>query len=167
MATRTEKIESLKLIVEEQRIDYSYLLHIYNRTRATENILLTAAFGIIAYLYHPTSDGSRTSIAERLFLPAEDYGRVIYFIAAAFFFYAVLKLTLTVFGDNPWETAYETPKDNYTHRHVDTLEYVKERYDTCQKINSKNYMDRKKQLVFLFYCILLSAIILIVIKTLK
>lgn len=140
---------------------------IFIRLRATENVLLTAAFDIIVYLYHPTSDGSRTSIAERLFLPAEDYGKVIYFIAAAFLFYAVLKLTLTVFGDNPWETAYETPKDNYTHRHLDTLEYMKERHDICQKTNSKNYMDRKKQLVFLFYCILLSAIILIVIKTLK
>ncbi len=167
MATATEKIKSLKLIIEEQRRDYDYLLHIYNRTRATENILLTASFGIIAYLYHPISDSSGMSIAKRLFLPAEDYGKVIYFIAAAFFAYAVLKLTLTVFGDNPWETAYETPKDNYTHRHLDTLEYVKERHDTCQKTNSKNYLDRKKQLVFLFYCILLSAIILIVIKTLK
>ncbi len=167
IASKENRIKSLELIVEEQRRDYDYLLHIYNRLRATESVLLTAAFGIIAYLYNPASNASKPSIAKRLFVPGEDYGKVIYFIAAAFFFYAVLKLTLTVFGDNPWETVYETPKDNYTHQPLDTLEYVKNRHDICQKKNSENYMGRKKQLVFLFYCILLSAIILIVIKTLK
>lgn len=163
-----EKIASLSAIIDEQHRDYNYLLHIYNRTRATENVLLTASFGVIAYLYYGISNGNaKESIAQRFFFPQQDYGKVIYVIAASFFAYAVLKLILTVFGNNPWETAYETPKNDYTHRHVDTLEYIKKRYDDCWKTNSKNYMERKKELVFLFYSILLSAIILIVIKTLK
>ncbi len=162
-----EKENSLKLIIDEQRRDYDYLLSIYDRTRATENILLTAGFGVLAYLYYAAPQGSRLSIVERLFMPHEDYGKVIYVIAASFFAYGILKLIFTVFGDNPWETAYETSKASYSHQQIDTLEYIKDRYDICHRLNGKAYYDRKKQLIFLFYTILLSAIILVVIKTLR
>lgn len=164
-----EEIQTLKLVIDEQKKDYDYLLHIYNRMRATENILLTAAFGVIAYLYYPTaSEGSGASdIAQRFFFPYESYGQVIYFIAAAFFLYGIVKLTLNVFGDNPWQTTYETTKKDYTLKPLDTLRYIKERYDECHNFNVEMYNKRKKELKFLFFCIIISAIILIVIKTLK
>lgn len=161
------EIESLKLIIDEQRRDYDYLRHIYDRLRSTESILLTAAFGIIAYLYYTAPAGSKTSIAQRLFVPTEDYGKVIYFMAAGFFIFGIFKLIFNVFGNNPWQTAYETPKTDYSYKHIDTLRYVKKRYDECFEYNSVAYIKRKKELVFLFYSILISAIILIVIKTLK
>lgn len=166
-ANAKEEVESLKLLIEEQRRDYDYLQSIYDRTRATEGVLLTAAFGIVAYLYYNAPLGGKISIAERLFIPAEDYGKVIYFIAAGFFVYGLFKLMLTVFGNNPWMTAYESAKTNYSYDHLETLRYIKERYEACHQFNGDKYAKRKKELVFLFYCILVSAIILIVIKTLK
>lgn len=161
------KDDSLKVIIEEQHRDYDYLLHIYNRLRATESVLLTATFGIIAYLYYGAPADGKTNIAQRLFLPPQDYGKVIYFMAAAFFFYGLIRLMLNVFGDNPWETVYESSKNDYTFDHIGTLEYVKKRYDECHEFNGSQYLKRKKELTFLFFSILISATILIVIKTLS
>jgi len=167
IASKEDRAKSMELIIEEQHRDYDYLLHIYNRMRATESVLLTAVFGIVAYLYYKAPVGSKTSITDRLFIPSQDYGKVIYSIAAGFFVYGLLKLMLNVFGKNPWMTAYETVKTNYTYKYIETLEYIKNRYDACYEFNSKGYAKRKNELEFLFYCILISATILIVIKTLK
>lgn len=163
----SQKEESLKLIIEEQKRDYDYLLHIYNRMRAAESILLTATFGIVAYLYYSGPNGENPGILDRLFVPTEDYGRVIYFIAAGFFIYGLVKLIMNVFGNNPWMTAYESHKDSYPHKALETLEYIKIRYAECQEFNGEKYRKRKEGLNFLFYCIFISAIILMVIKTLS
>lgn len=160
-------VDSLKIIIEEQRRDYDYLLHIYNRMRATESILLTATFGVLAYLYYSAPIATKLPISQRLFLPAEDYGRFIYFAAASFFAYGLLKLMLNVFGDNPWETTYEIPKNDYSNKPIETLTYIKKRHDECIEVNGAAYEKRRKELKFLFYCILISAIILIAIKTLN
>jgi hypothetical protein len=165
----TEKVESLKMIVDEQRRDYDYLLKIYERAGTKENALLTATFAVIAYLYYTAPDGThgKTSIAERLFFPTQDYGKVIYIMAAALFVFSLYKLVFNVFGDNVWHTAYQTPKTDYSYNSLDTLKYFKKRYDTCHKMNLKQYITRKKDLTFCFYGITISAIILIAIKTLK
>jgi len=162
-----EDVESLRLVIEEQRRDNDYLQHIYNRMRATESILLTFAFGITAYLYSNPPDGEKVGIAKRLFVPTEDYGKVIYFMAAGFFLFGVIKLMLNVFGNNPWQTSYESYKEVYNTEHEGVLKYIKKRYDTCQEYNSRAYAKRKNDLSFLFFCIVISAIILIVIKTLR
>lgn len=164
MATGKER--SIELIVEEQKRDYDYLLHIYNRMRATEGLLLTAAFGIVVYLYGGGSITEKTSLFDRLGVPHEAYGQVIYFAALGFFLYGTTKLMLNVFGKNPWMTAYEQPKTNYTYTALGVLQYVKDQYDECQQYNGGRYAKRKDELNILFYFILLSAIILIVIKTL-
>lgn len=168
MATEEEKqkVESLKLIVEEQRRDLDYLLHIYDRMRATEALLLTAGLGVLIYLYSKTSEVHPNSLKERMFFPPEDYGKVIYVIAAAFFFYGLIKLMLNVCGNNWWDTAYESPKDNYKYTSVDTLTYFRKRYDKIINLNGERYGKRKEELMLLFFCILISAIILIVIKSL-
>lgn len=165
MATE-EKTEPLKLILEEQRRDLDYLLHIYDRMRATEALLLTAGLGVLVYLYSKTTEGLPNTLKERMFFPTEDYGKVIYVIAAAFFFYGLIKLMLNVCGNNWWDTAYESAKDNYGNTSTGTLNYFKKRYDEIIKLNSERYGKRKKELTLLFFCILISAIILIVIKSL-
>lgn len=172
MATETddkkEKVKSLKIVVHEQKKDYDYLLHIYNRTRATESILLTAVFAVLAFLFHDTPTGPNVSISKVLFMPPQAYGKVIYTMAALAFLYGVIRLTLIVFGKNPWETAYDVSyKCDYDSNELSVLEHFKKRYDECHEFNLDKYEKRKEELKILFYCILLSAIILIVIKTLN
>lgn len=163
----SQKIESLKLIIDEQKRDNEYLLHIYNRMRATEGLLLTASFAIIAYLYSAgPEDNGKTTVLDRLFFPTEEYGQVIYFIAMGFLAHGVYKLMTKAFGKNPWMTAYDRQKDNYTYETLDTLEYIKDRYEECFDYNVSRYKQRKDELGRLFYQVLISAIILIVIKTL-
>lgn len=163
-----EDDKALHLIIEEQRRDYDYLLKIYDRAGAKENVLLAAGYGIVAYLYsNGPTDGKSAGIIGRLFVPAQDYGLVIYVIAASFFTYGLFKLTLNVFGDSEWETAYETAKKSYSKDSYSVATYVKKRYDIAHKINLESYIKRKRDLKLCFYCILISAIILIVIKTLK
>jgi len=159
--------EGVNLIIVEQHRDYDYLLKIYERAGAKENVLLTAAFAILAYLYYTPPIEGRVGIIERLFVPMQDYGLIIYVIAAGFFFFGLFKLMLSVFGDNVWETAYETSKADYPVDKYGTAKYVKTRYDIAHKINLGSYLKRKANLQLCFYCILISAIILIVIKTLK
>lgn len=161
------KQDSLKFIIQEQHRDYDYLLRIYERAGAKENVLLTATFGIVAYLYYIAPTQGKLSIVQRLSIPSQDYGKVIYIMAAAFFVAALLKLVLNVFGNNLWMTAYETDKNDYTYKQTETLEYTKGRYDKCHEYNLKSYMKRKTDLSLCFYTILISATILIVIKTLK
>lgn len=81
--TKTQSNEddrALHLIIEEQRRDYDYLLKIYDRAGAKNNVLLAAGYGIVVYLYskcpNPT-DGRSVGIVDRLFVPAQDYGLVI------------------------------------------------------------------------------------------
>lgn len=167
MVKTTEKILSLEVLLAEQRRDYDYLLHIYNRLRAMEQVLLTACFGVIAYLYYTAPTSIKPSIAHRLFIPSEDYGKVIYLIAASFFLLATMKLIFNVFGNNPWETAHESAKSDYTYAQIDTLMYIQSRYKVCHKHNASQYEKRRREMVVLFYSILISATILVVIKTLR
>jgi len=159
--------DNLQLIIEEQRRDYDYLLKIFERAGAKENVLLTATFAILAYLYYTPPLEGKVGIMERLFVPTQDYGVVIYVIAACFFFFGLFKLMLSVFGDSVWETAYETYKVDYSNHSRGVAKYIKERYDVAHAINLNSYIKRKMNLRLCFYCILISAIILIVIKTLK
>lgn len=165
---KQEKEASLRIILDEQRRDSDYLLHIFDRLRATESILLTVGYGILSFLYYSVATSTEDELFKRFFIPEEDYGKVIYFIAAAFFFYGLIKLTLTLFGKNYWQTAYEDSKTDYNHEStVSVLEYYKKRYDDCTAFNGKRYNKRKDNLTFLFFCILVSGIILIVIKTMQ
>ena len=166
MSEDPNKNKSLELIIGEQQRDYDYLLHIYNRMRATEALLLTATVGIATFLYKDNV-GTASGIAGRLSVPPEDYGKVICFMAMGFFVYGLCKLMLNVFGYNPWMTTYEAPKTDYAYREGETREYIKKRDDECLGFNGKCYAKRKRELIFLFYCIALSAIILVVIKTLE
>ena len=166
MATDKEKSESLDIILTEQHRDFDYLLHIYNRMRAGQSILLAASFAVVAYLYSSQSSDD-LSIAERLFFPGEGYGQVIYVIAAGFFLFGTIKLMINVFGYHPWETAYVTDKDNYSYIPLETKVYFKERNDSCIKRNGESYNKHKVELIFLFYSVTISAIILIVTKTLS
>jgi hypothetical protein len=163
-----QRIRALKIVVQEQKRDYDYLLHIYNRTRATEGLLLTATFGIIAYLFSKTPTGPHVSLSKVLFIPPQAYGKVIYIMAAVAFLYGSVRLTLIVFGNNPWETAYDISyKCDFEYNELSTLEHFKKRYDDCHEFNLDKYARRKSELKFLFYCVLITAIILIVIKVLK
>lgn len=157
--------EGLQVTIEEQRRDYDYLVHIYNRMRATESVLLTATFALIVFLFRAPDNNDKT-IASRVFFPAEDYGKVIYIMAAAFFAYGAIKLTLNVFGNNPWETAYDVNKPINTSLRNKALHQIKKRYDECHEYNGGCYNKRRKELKFLFFCILFSGTILVVIKSL-
>lgn len=158
---------SLKLIVEEQKRDSDYLLHIFDRLRAAESVLLAATFATLAYLYYSAPGEGKVNFFDRLFVPGEDYGKVIYFMAAGFFLYGLFKLMLNVFGKNPWSTAYEPEKTDYGKTPLETVQYIKARYDTCTEFNGGHYNRRRNELTFLFFCILTSAIILVVVKTLN
>jgi len=163
----TAEERSVNLIIEEQRRDYDYLQNIYERAGAKENVLLAAGYGVVIYLYSTPASSAGNGIIKRLFIPSQDYGLVIYVIAAAFFLYHLFKLTLNVFGDSKWETAYQTSKSSYSKDPLAIAKYVKKRYDTAHEVNVTSYLKRKRDLKICFYCILISAIILIVIKTLK
>lgn len=159
------KNESLDTILAEQRRDQDYLLHIYNRMRAGQNILLAASFGVLVYLSSALNLADK-SLAERLFFPDEDYGKVIYVLASGFFLFGVIKLMINVFGKHPWSTSYVAEKDGYDHDPVNTKQYFKERNDSVTLKNAKSYFQHHDELTYLFYSISVSAIILIVMKTL-
>ena len=167
MADDTDNMDdnSLKLIIEEQRHNHDYLLRIYERAGSKENVLLTAAFGILIYLYSSPSN-SDGGIMARLSIPTEDYGIVIYVIAVGFFIFGLFRLMLSVFGDSIWETPYETSKKDYLPTANENLKYIKKRHDESMLTNRESYDKRKNNLRLCFFSILISAIILIVIKTL-
>lgn len=157
--------ESLDVVIEEQRRDQDYLLHIYNRMRAGQNILLAAAIGVLTYL----SSGlgiEDASLSEKFFFPNEDYGKVIYILAAGFFLFGIIKLMIVVFGTHPWTTAYEEDRKEYYEGPIEVKKHFIKRNDAASNRNAKSYFKNRDELTYLFYSVTISAIILIVIKTL-
>jgi hypothetical protein len=157
--------ESLDIILTEQRRDQDYLLHIYNRMRAGQNILLAAAIGVLTYLSSGLVSKDEL-LSEKFFFPDQDYGKVIYVLAAGFFLFGIIKLMINVFGVHPWTTSYDEDQKEYNEDSETVKLYFIKKNDEASGKNGHSYFKHRAELTYLFYSITISAIILLVIKTL-
>lgn len=159
-----QKIKCLELTIEEQRRDHDFLDRAYGRVNTKIITFLAATLGLLGYLY--VSDSSAKSLKDKMFIPDEAYGVVIYAVAFGLFLTGIAAL-LYALRPGKWSTAYEVdyvdPNNNCNYEHH--LQYMKNRYDKCAQTNGASYVKKQKLLDFSFIPLLLGGILLLILKT--
>jgi hypothetical protein len=77
MATKPDRIRALELAIEEQRRDYDCLNGLYDHAKVKNFTFLAAALALLGYLYTGSSNGTE-SLEDKLFIPDEPYGVILY-----------------------------------------------------------------------------------------
>ncbi len=159
---REDRIRSLELALAEQRKDYDQVNAMYESSRVKNYSMFAFMFGLLAYLY--TSNGEDGSIRERLFIPPEAYGIIIYAIAIVLIFYGMKSLIIAL-KSRPWKTAYDNEQDGYHMKDYERyLKYMRKRYLKCSETNSNSYAEKQELLDEALWPLIIGSIILIVIK---
>lgn len=159
---REDRIRSLELALVEQRKDYDQVNAMYESSRVKNYSMFAFMFGLLAYLY--TSNDKADSLRERLFLPPEAYGVIIYVIGALLILYGMKSLIMAL-KSRPWKTAYDNDQDEYYMEDYERyLKYMRKRYLKCSTTNSKSYAEKQELLDEAVWPLIIGSIILLVIK---
>ena len=169
MTKKENKIRSLELLVKEQRRDYDMVNSMYETARAKNYTFIAVILGLLTFLYTtnlPTPEkGQEISIKQRLFIPNEAYGIVIYAVAVLLILFAMRSLVMALQA-RPWKTAYDDDHEDKTNDYIQYLEHVKKCYDICSETNSKSYKDKVSLVDGSLWPLLIGGILLVVLKTL-
>lgn len=162
---KTDVIFSLELVLEEQRRDYDVLAKLHERTETKTYTLLAASFALLTYLYSSVAD-KQNSFADRLFIPEQLYGVVIYFGALFVFLISIAILLYAIKVPYKVATAFDNEQDDEILADYEKyLRYMKKRYLRASSINIKAYQRKHSLYNLAFLPLVLSAILLLSIKT--
>jgi hypothetical protein len=165
MATKTvrdERIRSLELAIEEQRRDYDVISNLYSQAKNKNVTFLAAALALLTYLYGSVNDG--ITLAEKLFIPKEPYGAVIYFLSLTMFLVAIA-LQLFALKPRQWLTAYDNDQEkNLLDNYEEYLVYIQDCYLKCSRVNCASYAKKQILLDMSFNMMLMSGTILLLLK---
>lgn len=151
--------------VEEQRRDYDVLARLFERTETKTYTLLAAAFALLTYLYSSVAE-KQASFADRLFIPDELYGVVIYFGALLVFLGSIAILLYAIKVPYKVATAFDNEQEDEKLEDYETyLQYMKKRYLRASGINLKAYQRKHSLYNLAFLPLVLSGILLLSIKT--
>ena len=163
VATKENRIKSLELAVVEQRRDWDALNQAYESAKRKNISFLAAAFALLGYLYGSNIQPHK-SIRERLFIPHEAYGIIIYGLAAALYLFAIAALMMAL-RSNGWLTAYENEQeDELLEDYEKYLKYMQKRCLKCSDNNLSSYNAKYSWLEMSFLPLLLGGILLLVLK---
>jgi hypothetical protein len=161
---RGERIRSLELAIEEQRRDHEVFNDLYSEAKRKNFIYLTAALALLAFLYGNPPENAKT-LAEKLFIPAEPYGVIIYFLSLAAFLGATGVL-LFALRPRPWSTAYDNDQEDcIADNYEQYLNYIKKCYLRASRINMNSYSAKQNMLSMSFIPLLAGGILLLLLKT--
>lgn len=164
MTTNTkDRIKILELEIEEQRRDYDVLKEAYESAKVKNITFLAAGLALLTYLYASTSG---SNLREKLFIPKEAYGVIIYGASAAMFLFA-LAMLLYALKTRRWSTAYDNNQEEMVsaHGYEYYLQYMKRRYLSVYSNNSATYKAKQTLLDMSFIPLVSGGIILVVLKT--
>ena len=151
--------ELLIIAIEEQRRVYDWISDNYKQVRTRAIVYVGAGLATLTFLYsHPNRNG-------KTFIPPETDGRIFYFAGLALMLLALAMLLISL-RTSFWEFPIEDKvlsKLNFRSK-VEYLEYIKERYRDCYKVNVGHCEFRYKMLNFSFPMLILGGIILMVIN---
>lgn len=163
MPNKADRTSILELAIEEQRRDYDTLDKMYETARAKNITFLAAAFALLGFLYATVPENAKT-LKDKLFIPDEAYGVVIYAIGLALFLSAIACLLIALESKN-WSTAYENEQDDSVEKDYEYyLKYMRKRYLKCSTNNTSSYRKKQFWLDLCYKPLLAGAIILVVIK---
>lgn len=161
--SREDMIRSLELAVEEQRRDWDALNQAYEAAKRKNITFLAAAFALLGYLYGSNIQ-PHESIRERLFMPHEAYGIIVYALAAGLFLFGIATLMLAL-RSKGWSTAYEDDQeDDLLTSYEKYLRYMNKRYLKCSNNNRNSYNAKYILLEMSFLPLVMGGILLLILK---
>jgi len=161
---RKQRMRSLELGIEEQRRDHEVFNTLYAQAKTKNFTFLAAALALLGFLYGATPEGAKT-LSEKLFIPQEPYGVIIYFLSLAAFLGSIGAL-LYALRAQPWSTAYDNnQEDCIADDYERYLEYMKKCYLASSAINMSSYKRKQNMLDMTFMPLLAGGILLLVLKT--
>ncbi|MDB5185996.1 MAG: hypothetical protein JWL85_519 [Candidatus Saccharibacteria bacterium] len=161
---REERIRSLELALEEQRRDHEVFARLYEEAKTKNFTFLAAALALLGFLYGVTPDTAHT-LAEKLFIPKEPYGVIIYFLSLAAFLGSIGAL-LFALKPLPWSTSYDNDQEEDLIKDYEGyLQYMKKCYLRASHINIKSYSKKQIMLNMSFIPLLVGGILLLLLKT--
>lgn len=163
MTAEENEIRSLELALTEQRRDYDILHSLHEAVKIRNITFLAAAFGVLAYLYAGNSGGD---LKEKLFIPGQPYGVILYSAGLLLLLAAVAGFMVALIKNRAWHTAYDNEQEeDLLKDYVKYLRYMKKRYSKVSKINGDCYEKRRYLLNNSFIALILGATILVLLKT--
>lgn len=163
---KTDK-ETLELALEEQRRDYDVLLGLYESIKLKNFTFLTAALGLMGYLYTSSANANKgEGLREKLFIPDESYGVILYAFGLVLILFAISILMVALTKTRTWSTAFDANLDELAPKQYDSyLKFMHKRYLDIARTNCRSY-DFKRQLINLsFIPLVLGGTILLLLKT--
>ncbi len=150
-----EKINILKLSVEELRRMHDELCDTYTSAKNKILAFLAGELGFLSYLYY----------GGNLFFPQQIYGQIFYFIGIALLLIALAILFIAV-QPVVWVIPTETKvhKDSKYVSYENFLQYIKDQYVEAFLINNAHCSKKHKLLNMAFYLLVIGATLLSVIK---
>lgn len=160
----SSEIKSLELQLEEQRRDHDCIERLYESAKVRNITYLAAGLALLGYLYASTPE-SAVTLKDKLFIPDESYGVIIYALSLAIYLFA---LAVLLFALRPmsWSTAHDDEQEDcVTKDYVHYLKYMRRRYLRASKINTSSYGKKQAFLNLAFPPLVLGAILLLLLKT--
>jgi len=161
-----DRVCSLKLRLEEERRDLDMLNEMYRTIKVKNITFLAAALALLGYLYTSTPEGgSSANLKDKLFIPDEPYGVIIYAFSLGVF---LISIAILLFALKPrtWSTPHDEEQEECVSEDYERyLEYMHRRSLRCIKINSSSYSKVQALLDISFLPLVLGGIMLLILKT--
>lgn len=161
MTNEENQIKILELKIEEQRKDFDVALSFYEQAKVKNITFLASALGLLAYLY---ANPGEESLRDKLFIPSEPYGIIIYGVSFIVFMSSIIMLLIALKPLN-WSTAYVNGQYGDEGDYLTYLKYINGRYESTSKTNGDSYNKKQTLLDISFIPLLISATILLLLKT--
>lgn len=159
---REDRIRRLEKTIEEQRRDYDCVEILYSQAKTKNITFLAAALALLGYLYGGTGG---SSLKEKLFIPDEPYGVIVYVISFFIFVSAIIILLINL-KPYRWSTAHDPQMDELAPKDYEKyLEYIRKRYDYISNINCISYSKKQTLLDVSFLPLVGGGIMLLILKT--
>lgn len=168
MPVNKAKIASLELLIDEQRRDFDTVSRLYETTSAKNYSLIALALGLMGYLYafqQPNTDGKSSDLMQKLFIPSEAYGIIIYAISLMLIVVAIA-LLIAALKSRKWSTAYEDAYDKSNMNDYETyLEYMSHRYKIALATNANSLNKKQFFVESALWPLIIGGILLLLLKT--
>ena len=160
---KQDRVKSLELALAEQRRDWDALNQAYEAAKRKNITFLAAAFALLGYLY-ASNIQPHESLKDKLFIPSEPYGVIIYALGAGLYLFAIAALMFAL-RSRSWSTAYENDQeDSRFDDYEKYLQYMQKRYLQCSHNNLSSYNAKYSLLEMSFLPLVLGGTLLLILK---
>ncbi len=150
-----EKNIALQLSIEELHRMYDEICENYTNTKNRILTFLAGSLGILAFLY---GNGD-------LFIPAQNYGKIFYWLGLALYIIAISLLMIAVRPVN-WDipTDFKEHKELKYKNAMEFKEYIRDEYITSISSDNNHVTVKNRLLTTAFVLLVIGGIVLVVLK---